>query len=69
MLTIPHFPDEDSKLRATSRKNRLGGNVPNTLAVLSQIFKKNEELTKGWRLYFMGALGDKDSSAYEAQSL
>lgn len=62
MLTVPHFPHEDSKLRATSRKTRLGGNIPNTLGVLSQILIKEEE--DNWRLLFMGALGDDESSVY-----
>lgn len=62
MLTVPHFPHEDSKLRATSRKTRLGGNIPNTLGVLSQILIKEKE--DNWRLFFMGALGDDESSVY-----
>lgn len=62
ILTVPHFPHEDSKLRATSRETRLGGNIPNTLGVLSQILI--EEIPNNWRLLFMGALGDDESSAY-----
>ena len=37
ILTVPHFPVEDSKLRATSCTSRRGGNVGNTLEVLQQI--------------------------------
>lgn len=62
MLTVPHFPHEDSKLRATSRKTCLGGNIPNTLGVLSQILINEKE--DNWRLFFMGALGDDESSVY-----
>lgn len=65
ILTVPHFPHEDSKLRATSRETRLGGNIPNTLGVLSQILiGQNEEIGNNWRLFFMGALGDDESSSY-----
>lgn len=65
MLTVPYFPHEDSKLRATSRKTRLGGNIPNTLGVLSQILiGEKEEPTKNRKLFFMGALGDDESSVY-----
>ncbi|KAK0638688.1 Ribokinase-like protein [Cercophora newfieldiana] len=37
ILTVPHFPSEDTKLRATSLTTRRGGNVPNTLEVLTQL--------------------------------
>ncbi|KAK0615966.1 Ribokinase-like protein [Bombardia bombarda] len=37
ILTVPHFPEEDSKLRATSMQVRRGGNCPNTLEVLQQL--------------------------------
>ncbi|KAK4457757.1 Ketohexokinase [Cladorrhinum samala] len=37
ILTVPEFPEEDSKLRATSLKVRRGGNCPNTLEVLQQL--------------------------------
>ncbi|KAL1839203.1 hypothetical protein VTJ49DRAFT_1792 [Mycothermus thermophilus] len=36
ILTVPHFPQEDSKLRATNVQVRRGGNVGNTLEVLRQ---------------------------------
>jgi ketohexokinase len=32
----PHFPEEDSKLRATSFVRRRGGNTPNSAEILSQ---------------------------------
>ena len=34
---VPHFPDEDSKLRATALQVRRGGNCPNSLEVLAQL--------------------------------
>ncbi|KAK3686022.1 Ribokinase-like protein [Podospora appendiculata] len=37
ILTVPHFPDEDAKLRATALQVRRGGNCPNALEVLQQL--------------------------------
>ncbi|KAL2197395.1 Ribokinase-like protein [Corynascus similis CBS 632.67] len=37
ILTVPHFPAEDSKLRAPSLQTRRGGNCPNSLEVLAQL--------------------------------
>ncbi|EFQ28032.1 D-sorbose [Colletotrichum graminicola M1.001] len=37
VLSVPHFPEEDSKLRATNLRVRRGGNCPNTLEVLQQL--------------------------------
>lgn len=37
ILTVPHFPEEDSKTRATSFSKRRGGNTPNMLEVLQQL--------------------------------
>ncbi|KAJ9655325.1 hypothetical protein H2198_005780 [Neophaeococcomyces mojaviensis] len=37
ILTVPFFPSQDSKLRATSLTKRRGGNGPNTLEVLQQL--------------------------------
>lgn len=39
ILGVPFFPEEDSKLRATSFHKRRGGNVGNTLEVLQQLFE------------------------------
>ncbi|KAL1923131.1 uncharacterized protein VTP21DRAFT_9507 [Calcarisporiella thermophila] len=52
ILHTPFFPAEDTKLAATHREERIGGNVVNTLFVLSQF--KN---ISGW---LMVALGRKD---------
>lgn len=35
--SVPHFPQEDAKLRATALQIRRGGNCPNTLEVLQQL--------------------------------
>ncbi|KAJ4416895.1 hypothetical protein N0V85_002075 [Neurospora sp. IMI 360204] len=37
ILTVPQFPEEDSKLRATALQVRRGGNCPNTVEVLQQL--------------------------------
>lgn len=37
ILTVPQFPEEDSKLRATALQLRRGGNCPNTAEVLQQL--------------------------------
>ncbi|KAF2498590.1 Ribokinase-like protein [Lophium mytilinum] len=37
ILTLPHYPPEDAKLRSTALTRRRGGNGPNTLEVLSQL--------------------------------
>lgn len=37
LISVPHFPHEDAKLRATSLKQRRGGNCGNSLEVLQQL--------------------------------
>lgn len=39
---MPHYPEEDSKLRAASLQTRRGGNCPNTLEVLQQLLRREE---------------------------
>ncbi|USP82839.1 hypothetical protein yc1106_10113 [Curvularia clavata] len=39
ILTVPHFPIEDEKLRAKSITRRRGGNTANSLEVLSQLLR------------------------------
>ncbi|KAK5658518.1 hypothetical protein OQA88_1910 [Cercophora sp. LCS_1] len=41
ILTVPSFPQEDSKLRASSLRIRRGGNCPNSLEVLLQLLDPN----------------------------
>ena len=43
ILSVPHFPQEDSKLRATSLMKRRGGNTPNSLEVLQQLVSLDSE--------------------------
>lgn len=40
ILSVPHFPTEDSKLRALSLTKRRGGNCPNSLEVLTQLIDR-----------------------------
>ncbi|KAI0866229.1 Ribokinase-like protein [Xylaria cubensis] len=49
ILSVPHYPAEDSKLRASSLQVRRGGNCPNTLEVLQQLLQQeqgNDEIVK-----------------------
>jgi ketohexokinase len=39
----PHFPEEDSKLRATSISRRRGGNCPNSAEVITQILQNGTQ--------------------------
>ncbi|KAJ5607834.1 hypothetical protein N7537_004453 [Penicillium hordei] len=39
ILTAPHYPGEDEKLRASRISRRRGGNCPNTLEVLGQLLQ------------------------------
>lgn len=59
LKSVPHFPAEDSKLRATSLQKRRGGNCPNTLEVLQQL----AEAEDGANLIFLGVLPSRTSAA------
>ncbi|KAM3517246.1 hypothetical protein NHJ13051_009152 [Beauveria bassiana] len=37
ILTVPHYPEEDTKLRASNLETRRGGNCANSLEVLQQL--------------------------------
>lgn len=43
ILTVPYFPQPDSKLRALSLTKRRGGNCPNTLEVLQQLIHRESQ--------------------------
>ncbi|KIW04368.1 uncharacterized protein PV09_04652 [Verruconis gallopava] len=62
ILTVPLFPEEDSKLRATSLVKRRGGNCPNTLEVLSQLISI-KSATCNTKLVFLGTLPSSSSQA------
>jgi ketohexokinase len=40
--SVPFYPTADSKLRATQRQIRRGGNCPNTLEVLHQLLRQDD---------------------------
>jgi ketohexokinase len=44
LISLPFYPEEDQKLRATALTTRVGGNVPNTLNVLSQVKTDEDRL-------------------------
>ena len=46
ILSVPHYPSEDSKLRATSMLKRRGGNTPNTMEVLHQLIELDQKLNQ-----------------------
>lgn len=54
--SVPRYPEEDSKLRATNLVVRRGGNCPNSLEVLQQ-------LTTSLTLYVVSPLPRRDSIA------
>ncbi|KAL3476797.1 Ribokinase-like protein [Aspergillus californicus] len=41
ILTTPHYPEEDEKLRASTISHRRGGNCPNSLEVLQQLIAQS----------------------------
>lgn len=54
ILTVDHFPEEDSKLRASGTQQRRGGNCLNTAEVLCQFPRTN--------IFLMSALGPREES-------
>jgi ketohexokinase len=72
--SVPHFPLEDSKIRASNHTVRRGGNVANTLEVLAQCLptsttpgrsskKDNEDEDEETTLHLLAVLPDKTSPA------
>ncbi|CAM1508398.1 Fc.00g052460.m01.CDS01 [Cosmosporella sp. VM-42] len=57
--SVPHFPSEDSKLRASSLSIRRGGNCPNSLEVLEQLIKGRD----GIQLHLVSCLPNASSQA------
>ncbi|QMW38106.1 hypothetical protein G4B11_001342 [Aspergillus flavus] len=62
ILTTPHYPGEDEKLRATNISRRRGGNCPNTLEVLQQLTVHSPSQT-GVSLNLIAVLPAKSSIA------
>ncbi|KAI5782739.1 Ribokinase-like protein [Geopyxis carbonaria] len=69
VLTLPHFPAEDSKLRATARTTRLGGNILNTFGVLSSSPPSTPGAAPPFALRFCAAVGNQPSCAWIASEL
>lgn len=65
ILEVPHFPEEDTKLRAKSMMRRRGGNTGNTLEVLSQLLPDDnfnaETLIYHTKLSLLSVLPDPQS--------
>lgn len=55
ILHVPKFPEEDSKLRATSSEQRTGGNTCNSAKVLGQFDQVN--------VCYMSAVGSRETSS------
>lgn len=62
--SVPHYPEEDSKLRASNAQVRRGGNVSNSLEVLAQLatLAAGEAL----QLYLLSPLPQRDSPAVKS---
>ncbi|RVD85346.1 uncharacterized protein DFL_003670 [Arthrobotrys flagrans] len=69
IVKVPKFPAEDAKQSATSEKVRVGGNISNTLSVLSQV------VAPGTQLLYATAVGGPEAiwrpliSALEAKGI
>lgn len=55
IVKVPKFPAEDAKQSATSEKVRVGGNISNTLSVLSQV------VAPGTQLLYATAVGGPEA--------
>ncbi|OAQ63406.2 hypothetical protein VFPPC_09892 [Pochonia chlamydosporia 170] len=54
---VPHFPEEDAKLRATNLTIRRGGNCPNSLEVLQQLVTDKDNV----KLHLVSCLPRQDA--------
>ncbi|KAI8391079.1 Ribokinase-like protein [Radiomyces spectabilis] len=61
ILTVDHFPDEDSKLRASRMEQRRGGNCMNAAEVLSQSHSIDT--------WCMSAIGSKETTSSLVEQL
>ncbi|KAK1143422.1 hypothetical protein N8T08_006750 [Aspergillus melleus] len=62
ILTTPHYPGEDDKLRASNISRRRGGNCPNSLEVLKQLTEQSPSAA-GVSLDLVAVLPSKSSIA------
>ncbi|OAR03027.1 hypothetical protein LLEC1_06859 [Akanthomyces lecanii] len=69
ILTVPHYPEEDTKLRASNLEIRRGGNCPNSLEVLQQLTVRQDDDSGARqscprsRLHLVACLPRQDSRA------
>ncbi|CAA9965374.1 ketohexokinase [Pyrenophora teres f. maculata] len=67
ILTVPHFPIEDEKLRAKGLSRRRGGNTANSLEVLSQLQNQDPRTTTetsgAVALHLLAVLPDEHSAS------
>ncbi|KAL9623209.1 MAG: hypothetical protein Q9160_002524 [Pyrenula sp. 1 TL-2023] len=63
ILTVSHYPTEDSKLRASTLSHRRGGNVPNTLEVLQKLLLLQPAPSPPPPLYLLSVLPSSHSPA------
>ncbi|PHH72759.1 hypothetical protein CDD80_4282 [Ophiocordyceps camponoti-rufipedis] len=61
--SVPHYPEEDSKLRATSLSIRRGGNCANALEVLQQLLRQDEGGGRHVRPHLVSVLPSRSSTA------
>ncbi|EPE02944.1 pfkb family kinase [Ophiostoma piceae UAMH 11346] len=73
ILSVPHFPGEDDKLRATSMQVRRGGNCPNSIEVMQQLARAGSagSAGDGLQMHLVSCLPDlaSPSAAMIAGSL
>lgn len=65
ICSVPHFPDEDTKQRATALAVRRGGNCPNSLEVLAQLMAAGPQrrLVSDVKLHLVTCLPDAQAPA------
>ncbi|KAJ0164748.1 Ketohexokinase [Colletotrichum tanaceti] len=66
VMSVPHFPEEDSKLRASSLRVRRGGNCPNTVEVLQQLIAEGPPRhppSRPLRMHLVCPLPERQSQA------
>ncbi|KAI1636421.1 Ribokinase-like protein [Biscogniauxia mediterranea] len=70
ILSVPLYPEEDSKLRATNLQVRRGGNCPNTLQVFQQLLRepgrnhnRQQQQQHHVKTYLISCLPSRDAPA------
>ncbi|OAA77541.1 Carbohydrate/purine kinase [Akanthomyces lecanii RCEF 1005] len=69
ILNVPHYPEEDTKLRASNLETRRGGNCANSLEVLQQLIVRHgddkgaRQISSRNRLHLVACLPKQDGRA------